>query len=86
MKDGEPQASPQPWWFRIIKLRRPDQPPNDWRGDEPWRRTPEEIYFDLRTRFWWPNVALPHAVAVVLGSALFIAAALDVPGLDMLAL
>jgi len=38
----------------------------------------------LRGRFWWVNVALPHAVAVVLGSALFIAAALNAPGLEQL--
>lgn len=82
VKNGEPQAAHKRGWL----LRRPDQPPADWRGDEPWRRTPQEVYSDLRTRFWWPNVVLPHAIAVVLGSALFIAAALDLPGLDLLSL
>jgi hypothetical protein len=59
-----------------------DEP--DWRADEPWRRSPQDIYSNLRGRFWWANVALPHAVAVVLGAALFIAAALRAPGLEQL--
>jgi hypothetical protein len=59
-----------------------DEP--DWRADEPWRRSPQDIYSDLRARFWWANVALPHAVAVGLGTVLFIAAALNAPGLEQL--
>ncbi|HUK70887.1 MAG TPA: hypothetical protein VLW50_19355 [Streptosporangiaceae bacterium] len=59
-----------------------DEP--DWRADEPWRRSPQDIYSDLRGRFWWANVALPHAVAVALGAVLFIAAALNAPGLEQL--
>jgi hypothetical protein len=58
----------------------------DWRADEPWRRSPQDIYSALRARFWWANVALPHAVAVGLGAVLFIAAALNAPGLEQLRL
>lgn len=35
---------------------------------------------------WLPHVLLPHAVAVVLGAALFLLAALDTAGLDGLVL
>jgi hypothetical protein len=56
----------------------------DWRADEPERLSPQYIYSQLRRRFWWKNVALPHAFAVVLGSALFIVAALNAPGLRQL--
>jgi hypothetical protein len=66
--------------WRDIELRKPE----DWRADEPERRKPKDIYKRLRHRFFWPNVALPHLVAVGLGTALFIAAALRVPGLDQL--
>jgi hypothetical protein len=45
---------------------------------------PQEIHSDLSTHVWWPNVALQHAVAVVLRAALFVAAALYVPILDLL--
>ena len=56
----------------------------DWRADEPERRPPQAIYSALRNRFWWANVMLPHALAVALGAALFIAAALNAPGLQQL--
>jgi hypothetical protein len=57
----------------------------DYRADEPWRREPEEIYWDLRHRFWWRNVMFPHVVAVVLGLLFFIvAAALNAAGVDHL--
>lgn len=56
----------------------------DWRVDEPWRRTPPEIRQMLRRRWWMPNVLLPHAVAVVLGAALFAAAAANLFGLGNL--
>jgi hypothetical protein len=57
----------------------------DWRADEPWRRTPQEISKFLRRRFALPNVWLPHALAVVLGLALFVAAAaLNASGLEHL--
>lgn len=55
----------------------------DWRADPPERRSPAKISRDLRTRFLWANVALPHVVAVVVGGALFLAALLDSPGLGM---
>ena len=59
-------------------------PGHDWRADTPWRRSPQKIYRSLRWRFWFSNVALPHAVAVLLGSALFIAAVLHAPGFEQL--
>jgi hypothetical protein len=46
----------------------------DWRADEPWRREPGEMYSALRGRFWLPNVAFMHALAVAVGTALFVAA------------
>jgi hypothetical protein len=52
----------------------------DWRANVPWRRSPEEIYSDLRRRFWWAQVMIPHVLAVVLGTGLFILAALKTPG------
>ena len=52
----------RPWLFG---LRHDPKVPDDWRAAEPWRRTPQEIDKALRRRFWWMNVALPHAVAVV---------------------
>jgi hypothetical protein len=54
----------------------------DWRTDPPWRRTPEEIHKMLRRPYWMPHVLLPHAVAVVLGLLLFVAAAAGTAGLD----
>lgn len=56
---------------------------HDWRADMPERRSPAKISRDLRSRFLWANVALPHVVAVVVGGALFLAALLDAPGLGM---
>ena len=51
----------------------PKQPgPDDYRGSEPWRREPWEIYRALHHRFWLANVMLPHVVAVVIGSLLLI--------------
>jgi hypothetical protein len=58
----------------------------DWRADVPWRRSPQKVYRNLRNRFWLMNVAIPHAVAIALGSALFIAAALKAPGFEQLRL
>ena len=46
----------------------------DWRSDRPARRTPAEVRRMLLRRFVLPQVVLPHAVAVVLGSVLFVAA------------
>jgi hypothetical protein len=59
----------------------------DYRASEPWRREPEEIDWDLRHRFGWSNVMLPHVLAVVLGLLLFIvAAALNAAGVNHLRL
>ena len=54
----------------------------DWRTHVPWRRTPEEIQKMLRRAFWMPHVLLPHAVAIVLGSLLFLAALVGLDGFD----
>jgi hypothetical protein len=84
------------WDFKGYPINRDNEPPGhggsadkpkpdlDWRGDQPWRRSPEKIYSDLRRRFWLTNVMLPHILAVVLGAALFIAAALHAPALEQL--
>jgi hypothetical protein len=53
----------------------------DWRNDQPWRRTPQEIHAFLFKPYRAPHVAFPHALAVVLGLALFVSAWADVPGL-----
>ena len=80
----KPLPLPRPWWRRILRRAEEPEPRYDWRADKPERRSAQEIYSQLRGRFWWANVALPHAVAVVLGLALFIAAALNAPGLEHL--
>ena len=84
------------WDFKGYPVNKDNEPPGhdgsadkpkpdlDWRGDQPWRRSPEKIYSDLRRRFWLTNVMLPHVLAVVLGAALFIAAALHAPALEQL--
>ena len=62
--------------------RKTPRAPYDWRAEVPHRRKPSEIHRDLQGRFLWLNVALPHVVAVVLGSTLFVLAALNSPGLE----
>jgi hypothetical protein len=57
------------WAFRGEE----DEP--DWRTDPPRRRTPTQVRELLRGRFTLPNVMFPHVVAVLLGTALFVAAA-----------
>lgn len=54
---------------------RGDQGQPDWRTDPPRRRSPDEVRRSLRLRFVFPNVMFPHLVAVLLGVALFVAAA-----------
>jgi hypothetical protein len=54
----------------------------DWRTNPPERRSPDDIRRLLRLRYVMPQVLLPHAVAVVVGTGLFVAALLDAPGLD----
>jgi hypothetical protein len=90
-RDGEAQPLPRPWWRRLFRRYETEEEgrrrePHDWRADEPERRRPQDVYAKLRGRFWWVNVALPHAVAVALGSVLFIVAALNAPGLEQLVL
>jgi hypothetical protein len=58
----------------------PKTDPDDWRADEPWRRSPQETYSDLRHRWHWSNVMLPHVLAVALGAVPFFAAAFKAPG------
>ena len=51
------------------------------------RRKPEEIYKDLRNRWWLLNVMLPHALAVGLKRLLFIIfVGLNASGFDHLRL
>lgn len=57
----------------------------DWRTGPPERRTSEGVRRLLVARFVLPNVMFPHVVAVLLGLALFIAAASDSWGLQALA-
>jgi hypothetical protein len=56
----------------------------DWRADIPWRRSPQEIHSDLRRRFVWAQVMIPHALAVLLGAVLFFLAVLNTPGFEQL--
>ena len=70
---------------RAKESKGPEDP--DYRASEPWRREPEEIDWDLRHRFRWANVMLPHVLAVVLGLLFFIvAAALNAANVDHLRL
>jgi hypothetical protein len=59
---------------------------DDWRDAEPRRRTAEEIRRTLGSAPWQPHVLLPHAVAVLIGLLLFVAAAANISGLDQLEL
>ena len=84
--NNEQLPLPRPWWRRFAQGGEEPKPGDDWRADEPERRSAQLIYSQLRVRFWWPNVARPDAIAVILGTALFIAAALKAPGLQQLRL
>jgi hypothetical protein len=92
---GKPLPRHRPWWRGKLKLGPEDKPWLDWRGpkpkqwydwrdEEPERRPPEKIRRDLRHRFRWANVALPHVLAVLLGLGLFIAALAKAPWLGPL--
>lgn len=72
------------WPFKGYRVAADTPRGEDWRADEPWRREPQEIHSALRRRFWLSNVALPHALAVILGSALFVAAAFHASGFEQL--
>jgi hypothetical protein len=72
------------WGFKGYRVAAQTSGGDDWRADEPSPREPQEIHRALRRRFWLPNVAMPHVLAVVLGSALFIAAALHAPNFEQL--
>jgi hypothetical protein len=58
-------------------------PTEDWRGEEPERMDPAMIRRLVRIKPWLlPQVLLPHWVAVLVGSGLFVAAAMNVPWLE----
>lgn len=82
--NNNPLPLPPAWWRRFAKGGQAPEPADDWRADEPERRSAQHIYSQLRVRFWWANVALPHAIAVILGVALFVAAVSKAPGLQQL--
>ena len=48
----------------------------------PARRSPDNVRRLLRRRVWMPQVAMPHAVAVLIGIGLYVAALKQVPGLN----
>jgi hypothetical protein len=96
-EQDNPLPPPPPWWRRVLSRagQKPEEEEKekqkvenpDWRADEPERRDPQKIYRDLGRCYWWPNVVLPHALAVILGLLLFIAfAALNASGIDHLRL
>ena len=95
-EQDNPLPPPPPWWRRVLSRagQKPEEEEEkqkvenpDWRADEPERRDPQKIYRDLGRCYWWPNVVLPHALAVILGLLLFIAfAALNASGIDHLRL
>jgi len=70
----EPLPVRRSLWQVLRRAEKPG-PGYDWRADIPERRSPQDIYKKLRDRYWWPNVMLPHVLAVVAGLGLFIAAA-----------
>jgi hypothetical protein len=74
-------SAPRIDWSWAYKGKRKD---GEWRNDPPIRRTPEEIRDMLLVSPLRPNVFLPHAVAVILGIGLFLAAWADAPGLSAL--
>ena len=57
----------------------------DWRGDEPERMDAHMVHRLVASRPWFmPQVLLPHWVAVLVGSALFVASAMNVAWLEPL--
>ena len=80
---GFADGGPDP---RVADPDAPPPPPHpkDFRTHAPWRRNPYELRWLLRKPWWMPQVAFPHVVAVVLGAALFVAAAAGVQGLESL--
>ncbi|GAA4357950.1 hypothetical protein [Angustibacter luteus] len=57
----------------------------DWRTDAPVRRDAKELRYMHHLPYLMPHVFLPHVVAVVLGTGLFLAAVLGASWLDGLA-
>ncbi|MGD9960744.1 hypothetical protein [Nocardioides sp.] len=57
-------------------------PAQDWRGEEPERLDSRMVHRLVRVKPWFmPQVLLPHWVAIVVGTGLFVAGAVDVPWL-----
>lgn len=80
---GKPLPRPARRWRRVFRRDEP-RPWYDWRAEEPERRPPQRIRRDLRHRWRWWNVMLPHVLAVALGLTLFILAAVKAPGFQQL--
>jgi hypothetical protein len=60
-------------------------PSEDWRGDEPQRMDAAMVHRLVGVKPWFmPQVLLPHWVAIIVGTGLFVAAVLDVPWLQSL--
>jgi hypothetical protein len=75
----ETVSAPRTDWYWGYAGRGPDR-----RSDQPERRSPENVRRMLVRAPWMGHVVLPHAVAVLLGLALFIGAVADAPGLEQL--
>jgi hypothetical protein len=68
VKDGNP---PRRWRRAFTRAKEP-QASLAWGADEPSRPDVKDVYWALRSCWWRGNVMLPHVIAVVLGSLLFI--------------
>lgn len=73
------ESSPRIDWYWEYEGRG-----HDYRTAKPERRDQENVRQLLRRAPWAAHVLLPHAVAVVLGVALFIIAVLELPWLEQL--
>lgn len=80
---GTVLSAPRIDWCWSLPGRRSEP---DWRHHPPSPRTQENVRRLLRRAPWMPHVSLPHLAAVILGIALFIAAAGHVTGFDTLKL
>ncbi|MFC7447490.1 hypothetical protein [Rhodococcus daqingensis] len=77
--DDRQESSPRIDWYWDYKGRGPD-----FRTAKPKRRDQKNVDRTLKGARWTTDVLLPHAVAVVLGLALFIIAVLELPWLEHL--
>ncbi len=67
--NNDPLPLPQPWWRRFARGGEEPKPGDDWRADEPERRSAQLISSQLRVRSRWANVALQQSIAVILETA-----------------